>query len=230
MKSIIQSSALSVFILFLFACAYGQNLDLIVTTKGDSIACRIDSVSETHIYIEMRSQGARIHTHLNKKDVSEYKREVIDRKAYLFEAGTSIIKSSKPAAASLYQVQRNSVYVGVMTLMYSRMFPVDKTGITLGAGIFNFDGWGVIGESTLLVGGLKHYFEPGIMLYHFLTPDYIYNEPGDIIGERRYSGVTLRAGYRYQGPKGLLLRGAANLIYFDGEFYLWPALSLGYSF
>jgi hypothetical protein len=111
------------------------------------------------------------------------------------------------------------------------MIPAKKTGITLGAGIFNFDGWGILGESTLLVGRVKHYFEPGIMLYQFLSPDRIYSESGaTIIEENRYSGVTLRAGYRYQGPKGLLLRGAANLICFDGDISLWPALSLGYSF
>jgi hypothetical protein len=110
------------------------------------------------------------------------------------------------------------------------MFPVGKVGITLGAGIFNFDGWGLLAESTVLVGGMRHYFEPGIMVYQFIEPDEIHNEAGKVIETKYYSGPTVRAGYRYQGPKGLLIRGAANLVYYDGDFMLWPALSLGYSF
>jgi hypothetical protein len=215
----------------MWAGIYGQNLDLIITNKGDSIACRIDSINDTHIYFEMRSQGARIHTHVAKEDIVEYRREAIDRKDFIFEAGSSVIKSPRSELTSMQNIRRNSVYIGVMTLMYARMFPVDKVGITLGAGIFNFDGWGLLAESTVLVGGVMHYFEPGIMIYQFIEPDEIYNEAGNqIIETKYYSGLTFRAGYRYQGPKGLLIRGAANLVYYDGELMLWPALSLGYSF
>jgi len=42
--------------------------------------------------------------------------------------------------------------------------------------------------------------------------------------------ISIRAGYRYQGPRGLLLRIAPNLAYADNDIYLVPALSIGYSF
>ena len=39
MKNQYLPSALTLLFLFLFACGFSQDLDLIVTTKGDSIAC-----------------------------------------------------------------------------------------------------------------------------------------------------------------------------------------------
>ncbi|MCK4992119.1 MAG: DUF3575 domain-containing protein, partial [Bacteroidales bacterium] len=95
MKNQYLSSALTLLFLFLFACGFSQDLDLIVTTKGDSIACRIDSITETHIYFEMKSQNKWAHTHIGLTDVSEYKRSAIDKKKYVFKAGTSIIASQK---------------------------------------------------------------------------------------------------------------------------------------
>jgi len=144
----------SVFFLLLFTCGLSQDHDLIVTTKGDSIACRIDSITETHIYFEMKSQNHWSQTHIDLTDVSEHKRNAIDKKQYVFKSGSSIIESPGPGpAASIRDIQKNSVYVGLGTLIYSRMFPVNKVGITLGAGIFNFDGWGLLVESDVLLAG-----------------------------------------------------------------------------
>ena len=95
MKNQLLSSFLAVFFLFLFASSFSQDLDLIVTTKGDSIACRIDSITKTHIYFEMKSQNKWAHSHIGLTDVSEYKRSAIDKKKYVFKAGTSIIASQK---------------------------------------------------------------------------------------------------------------------------------------
>ncbi len=50
MNKKILPSFLSVFFLLLVTCGLSQDYDLIVTTKGDSIACRIDSINDTHIY------------------------------------------------------------------------------------------------------------------------------------------------------------------------------------
>lgn len=105
------------------------------------------------------------------------------------------------------------------------MIHKELVGITLGGGVFNFDGWGVLTESTLLVGGIKHYFEPGIMLLFFL--DLSHAEPQEEVDR---FGATLRFGYRYQGPHGLLIRAAPNVIFYEGDILLFPALSLGYSF
>ena len=73
------------------ASCYSQNLDLIVTTKGDSIACRIDSITESHLYFEMNTQNKWVHTNIENEKVAEYKQNAIDKKLYNFKSGTSII-------------------------------------------------------------------------------------------------------------------------------------------
>ena len=131
MKKRILSPAISVVILLIATCGFAQDYDLIVTTKGDSIACHIDSITGTHIYYMMKSHGSWIHTHVSSSDVSEYKQDVIDKKKYQFKPGTTIIDSSNPE--SLYSVRKNSVYVGILSINYARMFPLSKTvGFTLG--------------------------------------------------------------------------------------------------
>ncbi len=219
MNKKILSPVFSVFFLLLVTCGLSQDNDLIVTTKGDSIACRIDSITKTHIYFEMKSQNNWAQTHIGLTDVSEYKRNAIDKKQFEFKAGTSIIESPKPASpGSIRDIQKNSVYVGILTLSYARMIPGEHVGINLAGGINFFValfGGGVLfmGEISLLTGGTKHFFEPGLLM-------------------AMNSEVFLpmvRTGYRYQGPDGFLFRAGILLAYDDGLSGL-PALSIGYSF
>jgi len=220
MNKKILSSVFSVFFLLLFTCGLSQDYDLIVTTKGDSIACRIDSISETHIYFEMKSQNNWAHTQIGLTDVSEYKRNAIDKKQFVFKAGTSIIESPKPASpGSIRDIQKNSVYVGILSFSYARMIPGEHVGVNLAGGlsflgaIFG-DGVGFMGEISLLTGGgVKHFFEPGF----FIVTDFDDTFP------------MVRAGYRYQGPDGFSFRAGILLGYDDGLSGL-PALSIGYSF
>ena len=221
MNKKILPSVFSVVILLVATCGFAQDYDLIVTTKGDSIACRIDSITETHIYFEMKSQNKWAQTHTGLTDVSEYKRNAIDKEQFVFKAGTSIIESPKPASpASIRDIQRNSVYVGILTVNYSRMIPGDRVVFTVAGGLSSIDTLGLLVESTLLIGRGKHFFEPGIM-GAYSPVSY---------------GVFIRAGYRYQGPKGFLFRSALLLGYLyydvDGPYVvnLLPALSIGYSF
>jgi hypothetical protein len=95
MKHQFLSSVLTAFFLILAPRVFSQDLDLIVTVKGDSIACRIDSISETHLYYEMIIRNNWAQTQIGLTDVSEYKRSAIDKKQYVFKAGTSIIASQK---------------------------------------------------------------------------------------------------------------------------------------
>jgi hypothetical protein len=215
MKKMILTPTISVVILLVATCGFAQDYDLIVTTKGDSIACRIDSITETHIYFEMKSQNKWAQTHIGLTDVSEYKRKAINRSEYLFKPGTTIIE-----AAYTGYLLRNSVYVGIMSINYSRTIAGNPVGITFGGGLSYFDALGLLVESTLLKGRGKHFFEPGIM---------------GVYSPASY-GVFIRAGYRYQGPKGFLFRSALLLGYlytdFDDPYVvnLLPALSIGYSF
>jgi hypothetical protein len=227
MKKMILPPAISVVILLVATCGFAQDYDLIVTTNGDSIACRIDSITESHIYFEMKSQNKWVHTNIEKEKVSEYKQNAIDKKLYNFKSGTSIITSLKPAIpASMYHVRKNSVYIGMLSINYARMIPLSQTsGITLGGGLIMFyTQWGVVAESSVLLGDTRHFFEPGIMGFYFFVDRNIPDT--NAVG----SAVSLRIGYRYQATGGLLFRAAANLIFVDQDIVLYPALSLGYSF
>jgi len=175
----------------------------------------------------MKSQNRWAHTHIGLTDVSEYKRDAIFRKEFVYKTGTSIIKSPKPdLPASIRDIQKNSVYMGILSINYARMFPAgDKVGISLGGGLYHFDATGVVGEITVLVGGVKHFFEPGIMGVYFFVSGSDPDEEDPIAG-----AASIRVGYRYQGPGGLLLRAAPNFIFINGDFSVFGGLSIGYSF
>lgn len=197
---------------------FAQDYDLIVKAGGDSIACRIDSITDSHIYFEMKDRGNWIHTNIHLNDVIEYKRNVIYKKAVSFKPGTSYITPEQETANSIVDIQRNSVYLGILSMSYSRMIPGDRIGITVSVGLSFvptiFDrGIGIMAESTVLVGGIKHYFEPGIMLFYYFEN----------------FGPLIRTSYRFQSTKGLLFRAGLLFNFFD-EFGAGPALSLGYSF
>lgn len=87
------------FILFIFSTfkLYAQNYDLIVTSKGDSIACFIDSITDSKIYFEMKYNDKWIHTNTSKTEYIEYKTNAIDKKLVIFKPGTSnIARIKKP--------------------------------------------------------------------------------------------------------------------------------------
>lgn len=73
--------------------AYSQNYDLIINNKGDSIACLIDSISDSQIYYQAKVRNAWINTYVDMSNIIEYKRNVIDRASVKFKSGTSIILS-----------------------------------------------------------------------------------------------------------------------------------------
>ena len=229
MNKQILSSVFSIFLLIPITCVLSQDYDLIVTTKGDSVACRIDSITDTHIHYEMKSHNTWIHTQIPRSEVLEYEQGVINRKEYIYKPGTTIIDSSIPAtAASMYHVRKNSVYIGMISINYARLIPLNQTtGLTLGGGLINIDGWGVVVESSVLLGGVRHFFETGIMGAYFFTSS---EEPDKLKSEDVVSAVTFRIGYRYQAPWGLLFRVAPNLIFSTEDTSLWLALSIGYSF
>ena len=201
---------------------YSQDYDLVVTTKGDSIACRIDSITDTHIYFEMKINKYWTHTNINKTDVIEFKRNIINKRQVVFKNSTSYIAYlKKDTAESIRDIQKNSVYLGLTSVNYSTMIPGDRVGFAVGGG-FNFIILGVQAEGTLLIGNTMHFFEPGIMTcFGFLK---FYDYP--------FRSIMIRAGYRYQGPKGFLFRIAAMSGYGFGEpeFVILPTASIGYSF
>jgi len=222
-RKLLPFALVTLFVLLLGSSCFSQDLDLIVNSKGDSIACRIDSITDTHVYFTMKFHNNWIPTSIVKEEVTDYMEGVIQKKEYTFEPGTSIIASS--SALSMYDVLRNSMYIGIFSINYARMFPVGQaTGITTGGGITFLDGPGIVLESSVLLGGAKHFGEFGIMWIPILG-----------VGKETFEDwqggiISIRAGYRYQGPGGLLFRLGLNVASADGEIIPLPALSIGYSF
>lgn len=84
-----------------------QNLDLIITQVGDSIACRIDSVTDTHIYFEMKFNYNWGPADLEKEDYADYQFKVINLDYVKYKEGTSFIIEYKDRGTSMV----NDVYV-----------------------------------------------------------------------------------------------------------------------
>jgi hypothetical protein len=81
---------------FLSAGAFSKDYDLLVFPGGDSIACRIDSITDTHIYYMVRNKYQWIHTYIELSRISYYKFEAINKKTVYFRPGTSRITQPDP--------------------------------------------------------------------------------------------------------------------------------------
>lgn len=124
-------------------------------------------------------------------------------------------RNDTTATTSMYNIRRNSIYNEDFFIFgYERLIPVDqKVGIALKGGILIFDPFMLVTEVTSVFGGTKHFFEAGM---------------GGIIDPFDDAHfATLRAGYRYQAPKGFLFK--SSLIYSPDNFIL-PLITFGYAF
>lgn len=201
----------------LSGAAFPQEYDLIITTRGDSILCTIDSIGDDAIYFKMKSNSNWVATSTRRDSVAEFNYDVADIKDFKYKPGTTIIETPYYEPNSMYTVPKNSIHAGfhivVVPLIYQRTVPVgNKFGILLGGGVIQnvmFDAATTpVAKVGFLLGGPKHFFEGGC----FLTP---FTE--DIAGP-----VVPDFGYRYQSPKGFFLRADFAL--------LFPGISIGYSF
>ncbi len=218
--------------------AFSQDYDLIITTEGDSIACHIDSITDTHIYFEMKANYYWTHTRMDINKVSEFKESVLDKNAIDFKPGTSILLPSDqvpPGPASMREIPKNSLilandFLFSITISYERLIPVhDRIGFMLRGGT------GITGESddpiplvfmgqvSTLFGKSRHFLETGVGYYQTL-----YHNP---------SFFPL-IGYRYMGFKGLSVKAFIELLYFTEESWVdeWGqgrlswGISIGYRF
>ena len=200
---------------------FSQNLDLIVTTKGDSIACKIDSIGDSLIYLQLRTQHSRkwVQTLYKVDDLKEYKYDCIETEKYCFKKGTSIITTEKgspfPGDISINNISKNSVYVEnivfLVSVNYDRIIPVSsKMGIALKVGLYFYGGAFLTTEATFLAGGIKHFFEVG-----------------GGWGGKDMLGLYGRFGYRYIGEKGFIFKGGVNII---KNVPIYPSIGIGYSF
>lgn len=183
---------------------YSQNYDLIVTTKNDSIACYIDSISENKIYFEMRYNKEWLHTYYDKSEIAEYQQNTINKKHVSFKSGTSFIIN--PDSVLLNQLNRNIfygtagylLYHFTLNLNYERILFINETNrhiwsFRLGYGIIDGDGKLALATFNNLVGKGKNKFEMNIGATYIKEP-HSYGP--------HYVTVVLNAGYRRQSPDG----------------------------
>lgn len=97
MNKIIITASLAI----LYSLSYSQNLDVIVTKEAYLIACKIDSVNSSKIYIQIKTKGD------EKWLQTIYSREEIKGFCYdCYDSTTYNIKNS----SSLINIQTNSIY------------------------------------------------------------------------------------------------------------------------
>ena len=216
--------------------AFSQDYDLIITTKGDSIACHIDSITDAHIFFEMKANDYWTHTHIDVNKVSEFKRLELDRKTIHLKPGTSILLPSDqipPGPASIWEIPKNSIvlandFLFSVTISYERLIPIHEnvgfmlrggTGITLESGeelVF-------MGQVSMLIGKRKHFFETGVGYYKTFNAS---------------PSFFPLIGYRYMGVKGLTFKAHVRVAYYTddewaaewGRSELGWGISIGYRF
>ena len=104
-------------ILFVTSTSFSQKLDLIVTLNGDSIACQIDSISNSHIFFEMiANDGDTVKTLFEIEKIKEFKEDFIVKKVYDFKPGTSIITGINYSIGSKSYSKQNLEQVSLYKL------------------------------------------------------------------------------------------------------------------
>jgi hypothetical protein len=215
-------------LLSFFSNSYGQLYDLIVKTGSDSTVCHIDSITETHIYFEMKYNNTWIHTYSKLDEILEIKQDFISEKHVRFKPGTSIISSAHKLSekdTSYRGVRKNAIYfefggTGIFwsNINYDRIIPINNfIAVVPRIGLAIIDEVYPVIELNFVAGG-PHFFETGIGTLGI---------PG-VGGNKDY---LIRAGYRYHGKKGLLLRAAPQYYrLIDDANRFWFGLSIGYCF
>ena len=103
--------------------------DLIVKTNGDSLACNIDSVTDTHIYFEMKFNDKWIHTYKRKNEIAEFKQNAFDTNTIHLKPGSSYILHSD----QLPSRPENNLNLGIfgdfsfISIQYERLFFINST-------------------------------------------------------------------------------------------------------
>jgi hypothetical protein len=202
-----------ILVLTLYSVSFAQNSDLIVTTEGDSIACEIEQVTDSVIFVRMLTDNEWVRKMYKSDQIEEYKMDLYYRNQLVFKEGsTSLIESVKEidvlidSYRNTFTLESNLAFNSVN---YCRLIPLkDHNRLSVGAGInyFAFGFWWASAESTILIGKTRHFFEAGVEV----------NYPFEDI-----PGFTI-VGYRFQGYNGLILKANLHLIF--------PMVAIGYSF
>ncbi len=91
-------------LLFISIASAAQKLDLIVTATGSSVACKIDSLSETDIYVKIITNESKTWaaTSYSLKNIKSFEYNSIDPELYRFKNGSSVIIGKKSGTSYKY--------------------------------------------------------------------------------------------------------------------------------
>jgi len=215
----------TLFFVILTTAITAQIRDLIITHSGDSLLCKIDSVSEVEIYFKAEYDYKPVHTLMKKKEISNYIRNAVNKNNYILKSGTSfILKEYK----SLFDSKRNSIFLSSTIrsykFNYERIIPFHKMfGMGLKLGIR---------------------FNNRLNLNDFLSPELNFISFGPKNNLELGSGYLYpvsifyaKLGYKYHGPAGTVIK-IAPILYFNRYYstfgapgkYIWGEISIGKSF
>lgn len=187
---------------------YPQNYDLIVKTNGDSIACKIDTVSDTSIYFEMRYNNKWMPTNISKNEVLEYKFNVIDKDLVIFKKGTSYIDKFAADANLVKALKLNKtgkilIYTGAGAIAGGSIFPLlasnadmlTPAGLYIGSAVFFVGiGFEIVGIPMTIINSkkIKRFNSTAFNYMHIdLKPDIQHN----IITGNYRPGLILRISF-----------------------------------
>ena len=109
-----------VVILFFTIYSYSQNLDLVVSTQGDSIVCKIDSITDSHIYFERIGNNGGYQQNLPLELLKSYSYNSITKKHYSFKNGIATLKTfDKNSYKYLKMKYSKQLYSPINTDKYS---------------------------------------------------------------------------------------------------------------
>ncbi len=161
---------------FLFCSATAQNSDLIVTTDGDSIACKIMEVNEVGILFKMKNDNRQQKTTIPAKEIKQLEYNVVKAGMYRYEEGSSRIagiidispqRKYYPLSSRCYALESlQKASADDIEYLNGKALKLQKTGKTMifigvGAMIFGAilyidgisrEGWDGLGEAVLGVG------------------------------------------------------------------------------
>jgi hypothetical protein len=220
MNRLVLTAINGVVLLFFTDFCLAQDYDLIVTTKGDSIACKVDSISRDAYYILVRMDGKKISTTIPMDQVSEFIPDAIEKNSINRIPGTIYFLSDnntvRPNAISL-SLLGSSPFIG---LVIERLLG-RKSGFEIGIGYTSFG------------AGLKLYpqgSQTRKALFHAgITASYV-PIPGDING---VIYIPLGVSYFSKNHFSFAFDIGPSLLFFDhGEVFPFPFgnLKLGYRF
>lgn len=142
-----QKAVISLLFLCIISNAYSQDYDLVVTTTGDSIACRIDSITDAAIYMKIIQTNKWVNTSIMRDGTSEYKYDAIDKKAAIFRPGTSYIMLYGNNAY-LMKAEKLRRSGKILTIAGASIL-----GITIISEIVYHEHWGLGAIGVGLIGG-----------------------------------------------------------------------------